>query len=594
MTDGIQESLPKAQDAPESGALAPAESGGSAELASRQIARATGIVMIAFVISSLVGIAHQVVITDAFGTSAALDSFNAANRITELLFNLTAGGALGSAFIPILPVFSPAGDKKGAWRLAFRRGSTLFSSCSCSFPCLAWIFAPWIVEKGLFALTADSNIGQLDVTVRLLRIMLPTVVIFGISGLVMGMLNAHRSFLIPALAPAMYSLGIIFGTLALPKSWGVDRLAVGVVLGAGGHLLLQLPSLFRLPERAYSIAVGLKEKAVRQVMKLMLPRLVGAAVVQLNFVANTIIALSLGEGAASSVALAFALMMMPQRAIAQSAGIASLPTLSAQAEMGQYAEMRHTIARIMRGIILLSLPASLGLIMLRVPLVRVLYERGEFGPQSTQLVAWALLWYAAGLVGHSLVEVLSRAFYALHDTRTPVALGGRDEFEHRAVFPAFGLVPENRLDAARRAGAGKLSRDRPGKPAVIGAAAQKTERHGRQKHCPRHACGRCRLRVDDSGSLCLDAADACWSGDSRAFRRHCFGCAGVRAYLAFAARAGTGFCAWGHQEQAAQIAGANSGNLFVRELTAANRNFLFVNQKKRGVWAVMPAASTAG
>jgi len=460
MTDGIQESLPKAQDAPESGAPAPAESGGSAELASRQIARATGIVMIAFVISSLVGIAHQVVITDAFGTSAALDSFNAANRITELLFNLTAGGALGSAFIPIFTSFLTRDDKKGAWRLASGVVNIVFLVL-IAVSVLAWIFAPWIVKYGLFALTAESNIGQLEVTVRLLRIMLPTVVIFGISGLVMGMLNAHRSFLIPALAPAMYSLGIIFGTLALPKSWGVDRLAVGVVLGAGGHLLLQLPSLFRLPERAYSIAVGLKEKAVRQVMKLMLPRLVGAAVVQLNFVANTIIALSLGEGAASSVALAFALMMMPQRAIAQSAGIASLPPLSAQAEMGQYAEMRHTIARIMRGIILLSLPASLGLIMLRVPLVRVLYERGEFGPQSTQLVAWALLWYAAGLVGHSLVEVLSRAFYALHDTRTPVAVGVGAmrlnialSFLLSAWFRKIGWMPHGGLALANSAATG--------------------------------------------------------------------------------------------------------------------------------------------
>jgi len=393
-----------------------------AESASRQIARATGIVMLAFILSSLVGVVQQVVITNAFGTSAALDSFNAANRITELLFNLVAGGALGSAFIPMFTGFLTRGDKRGAWRLASGVVNMVFLVL-IAVSILCWIFAPWIVKNGLYALTADSNIGQLDVTVRLLRIMLPTVVVFGISGLVMGMLNAHRSFFIPALAPAIYSLGIIFGTVALPKSWGVDRLAVGVLLGACGHLLLQLPSLLRLPERSYQISVGMHDKDVRQVLKLMLPRLVGAGVVQLNFVANTIIALSLGEGAASAVALAFMLMLMPQRAIAQSAGIASLPTLSEQAELGQYQQMRGTIAKLLRGILLLALPASAGLILLRVPLVRVLYERGEFGPESTRLVAWALLWYSAGLVGHSLVEVLSRAFYALHDTRTPVIIG---------------------------------------------------------------------------------------------------------------------------------------------------------------------------
>jgi len=238
MTEQNQETLPGAEDAPVCAAQASPKGsdfrisgkGEGAELASRQIARATGIVMIAFIISSLVGIAHQVVITDAFGTSAALDSFNAANRITELLFNLTAGGALGSAFIPLFTGFLTRDDKKGAWRLASGVVNVVFLVL-IAVSILAWIFAPWIVKNGLYALTADSNMGQLSVTVRLLRIMLPTVVIFGISGLVMGMLNAHRSFLIPALAPAMYSLGIIFGTLALPKSWGVDRLAIGVVLG---------------------------------------------------------------------------------------------------------------------------------------------------------------------------------------------------------------------------------------------------------------------------------------------------------------------------------------------------------------------------
>ena len=431
-----------------------------AESASQQIARATGVVMFAFFLSSLVGVAQQMVITDAFGTSAALDSFNAANRVTELLFNLVAGGALGSAFIPMFTGFLTRDDKRGAWRLA-SGVLNVVSLILVVVSVLTWIFAPWLVRNGLYALTADSNIGQLEVTVRLLRIMLPTVVIFGISGLVMGMLNAHRSFLIPALAPAMYSLGIILGTVALPKSWGVDRLVYGVLLGASGHLLLQLPSLFRLPERSYQVTAGLKDKAVRQVLRLMLPRLIGAGVVQLNFVANTIIALSLGEGSASAVALAFTLMMMPQRAIAQSAGIASLPTLSAQAELGEYAQMRRTIAKILRGMILLALPASVGLILLRVPLVRVLYERGQFDAESTRMVAWALLWYSAGLVGHCLVEVLSRAFYALHDTRTPVIIGIGAmslnialSFLLAAWFRGLGWMPHGGLALANSAATG--------------------------------------------------------------------------------------------------------------------------------------------
>jgi putative peptidoglycan lipid II flippase len=178
-----------------------------------------------------------------------------------------------------------------------------------------------------------------------------------------------------------------------------------------------------LPARAYHVYLGLKDRAVLEVFRLMGPRLLGVAVVQLNFIVNTIIALGQPEGSVSAITLAFSLMLMPQMAVAQSAAIASLPTFSAQVALGKQDEMRRSLASTLRAIILLSLPASVGLILLRYPLVQLLYQRGEFTTRSTELVAWALLWYAIGLVGHALVEILSRAFYALHDTRTPVTVG---------------------------------------------------------------------------------------------------------------------------------------------------------------------------
>lgn len=398
-----------------------AGSSGSAQ-AGRQIARAAGIVMIAYLLSTLVGVLRGVVVSNAFGTSVSLDSFNAANRVTELLFNLTAGGALGSAFIPMFTGYLTRKDLKGAWRLASGVvNSVLIVLILVST--LMWIFAPFLVERGLFALVPDSSAVQVAETAHLLRIMLPTVIIFGISGLVMGMLNAHQVFLWPALAPAAYSFGIILGVWLLPETWGIDRLAIGTVMGAAGHLLLQLPALFRLPARKYQVAAGFKDEGVRKVLRLMLPRIFGAGVVQLNFVANTIISLSLGAGSASALTWAFTLMLMPQAAIAQSAGTASLPTLSAQVELGKSDDFRQTLSSIVRVMLLLALPATIGLVLLRVPLVRVLYERGSFDATSTQMVAWALLWYALGLTGHSLVEVLSRAFYAMHDTKTPVLIG---------------------------------------------------------------------------------------------------------------------------------------------------------------------------
>ena len=131
----------------------------------------------------------------------------------------------------------------------------------------------------------------------------------------------------------------------------------------------------------------------------------------------------MAEGSVTALVLAFGLMMMPQMAIAQSTAIAALPTFSAQAAQGRFEELRNSLSATLRVIILLSMPAALGLILLRQPLVTFLYQRGEFSEHSTSLVAWALAWYAAGLVGHSILEVVSRAFYALHDTRTPVTVG---------------------------------------------------------------------------------------------------------------------------------------------------------------------------
>jgi putative peptidoglycan lipid II flippase len=389
--------------------------------ASRQIARAAGTVMLAFLITQIIGLLRGIIISLAFGTSADLDSFNAANRVSEVLFNLMAGGALGSAFIPTFTSLLTHGKKAPAWRLASAIANLLLVVLTLAAG-LAMVFAPLIVRRGLFVLAPDLPAGQEALTVTLLRIMLPTVVIFGLSGLVMGILNAHQRFWLPAIAPAMYSLGQIGGVLLLPPEWGIHRLAVGALFGALLHLLVQSPGLLRLGG-AYSTTLGLKIAEVRQVILLMGPRILGVAVVQLNFIVNTIVALSLPEGSVSAVTLAFSLMLMPQIAIAQSAAIAAMPAFSAQVALGKLGELRALLASTLRVVLLLAIPATVGLIALRLPLVRFLYQRGEFTAHSTSLVAWALLWYTAGLVGHSLVEILARAFYALHDTKTPVLIG---------------------------------------------------------------------------------------------------------------------------------------------------------------------------
>jgi putative peptidoglycan lipid II flippase len=252
----------------------------------------------------------------------------------------------------------------------------------------------------------------------------------------------------------MYQLGMIFGMAALAPRLGVYGLAWGVVIGAALHLLLQIPSLLQ-QKGQYFATFGLDLPAVRQVIRLMGPRLLGVAVVQINFWVNTYLASFMPEGSVIAVTLAFALMLMPQAAIAQSIAIAAMPTFSAQAARGRFDELRASLAASLRSVLLLAAPASLGLILLRQPLVAALYQHGEFTIHSTELVAWALLWYAAGLIEHSLLEVLVRAFYSLQDTKTPVIVGAAAmslnvvfSFTFSALFTRLGWMPHGGLALA--------------------------------------------------------------------------------------------------------------------------------------------------
>jgi putative peptidoglycan lipid II flippase len=388
--------------------------------ANRQIARAAGTVMAAFILSNLVGLLRGILILRGFGTGAEMEAFNTANRLAETLFNLVAGGALASAFVPTFTGFLARSEKTQAWRMASSIANLVIIILMV-VSAISAFFAPQIVRYLLAPGFVDEP-AKFELTIQLLRVILPSVVIFGLSGLVMGILNANQIFLFPALAPSMYSLGIIFGVLFLTPQMGIFGLAWGTVLGAALHLIVQLPALIKL-KLVYQPVLGLEDPAVREVGRLMLPRLFGAGIVQLNFWFNTNLASLQPEGSLTAITSAFTLMLMPQALIAQAIAIASLPTFSAQVALGKLDEMRSSLAATLRAVLLLSLPASIGLMMLREPVIRFLYQGGRFGDRSTELVAWALLWYAAGLVGHCIVEIISRAFYALHDTKTPVTIG---------------------------------------------------------------------------------------------------------------------------------------------------------------------------
>jgi putative peptidoglycan lipid II flippase len=385
----------------------------------RQIARAAGIVMLGMALSSLTGLVSTMLISRAFGTSAELEAYVAANRVTEIIFNLISGGALASAFLPVFTEYLESGDRHGAWKLAsaiINLAAVLLTGVGL----LTWIGAPWLVPNVIAPGFTDA--GQIELTVSLLRLMLVTPIIFGVSGLVMAALQAHQHFALPALAPASYRLGTIIGVLFLAPSMGIYGLAWGVVLGTVLHLVIQVPAL---PARkpTYTPTLGLKDPSVRKVALLMGPRLLGVAVVQLNFLVNTILASNMAEGSLSSLMYAFALMIMPLAIIGQAIAVAALPTFSAQVARGEMKEMRSALGTTLRAVVFLALPASVGLVVFRVPIIQMLLESQAFGANSTNMVAWALLWFGAGLLGHSVLEIVVRAFYAMQDTRTPVLIG---------------------------------------------------------------------------------------------------------------------------------------------------------------------------
>ncbi len=255
-----------------------------------------------------------------------------------------------------------------------------------------------------------------------MRLLLIPPIIFAVSGVVMGILYAHQSFWLPGLAPSMYNLGIIFGALVLAPFLDVFGLAIGAIIGAVLHLLIQVPGLRRVGAQ-YSTRLAVRDPGVREVMRLMLPRMFGVAVVQLTFLVETILASWLTTGAVSALNYAWRLMLLPQGVVAQSVATAAFPTFANQYARGQFQQLRSSLAATVRSILFIAIPAAIGLLALREPIVQLLFERGRFTTTSTEIVAAALGGYALGLIGHSGVEILARAFYALHDTRTPVLLG---------------------------------------------------------------------------------------------------------------------------------------------------------------------------
>ena len=386
----------------------------------RQIAKSTLTVMIAFAAAKVISLLQTLIIAQVFGVGRELDAYVAANRIPELIVILISGGALTHAFIPVFSGMLAKGDSTSAWELSSNLINTIFAF-ALLLSCLVFLAAPWlvvnVVAPGFDAQTSRN-------TIEMMRILLLSTVVFSVSGIFSGILNSHKHFLLPALAPIVFDLGILFGVLFLLPRYGIHGIALGAVLGSILHLSVQIPGLRRY-QMKWKVGLGLADPDLWRVIRLMLPRIGGLGVFALNFLVMNNIASRLSVGSVSALDWGWRLMQIPQTLIGTAMGIVIFPTLATLSEVDDLHGKRSAMSGALRFVLISSIPSAVGLIVLGQPLISLL-ERGAFDSAASALVYSTLSMFTLGLIVHSALEVIARSFYADKDTLTPLfaALGG--------------------------------------------------------------------------------------------------------------------------------------------------------------------------
>jgi putative peptidoglycan lipid II flippase len=414
---------------------------------SSRLARSAGLISIATMASRLLGVAREMVLARVFGASAdpSMDAFNVAFRVPNLVRDLFAEGAMTAAFVPTFTRTLNTQGREAAWRLgnlvinALLIVTTVLVVLGILFaePITRLIAATDLSTPLLRMLGVASSQppaagfaaveGKLALTVQLTQIMMPFLTTIAVAVAMMGMLNSLHRFFIPALSPAMFNVATIVCAYALvPFMPGVGLspiagIAIAAVLGGIGQVAVQWPSLRREGFR-YRPALDFADPGLREILRLMGPGTLGLAAVQINVVVNTSLAATQEQGAVSWLQYAFRLMYLPIGLFGVSIATAALPDISKQAGESDKSAMRSTISAGLRMMLMLNVPATVGLMVLAHPIVELLLEHGRFTSHDTAATAAALMFYAPGLLGYSAVKIASPSFYALRDSRTPVII----------------------------------------------------------------------------------------------------------------------------------------------------------------------------
>lgn len=393
----------------------------------KHIARSTLIVAFFFGLEKVLGFARHFLVARQFGLSPELDAYNAANNLPDLLFMLISGGALSMAFIPVLTETRQKEGQEATWQV-FSYVLNLLFLVTASLSLIIALFARQLVQSQL-GIVPGFSVTQQDVVVDLMRLNLIGTLLLSLGGLAVAGLHANQHFWLPAIALSLYDLGGLIGVVFLaPQNgyrilgyslptlgWGVYGLVSGTIVGALLYLLIQIPGLIRYYFH-WQWGLGLRDARVLKSLALMAPRVLTMLFIQLTFIAQDNLASRLTSGSITALAYGWLFFQVPETLIGTALGTVLLPTLSEHAAAQDSQAFQQTLEKSLKVILALTIP----LIALLIVVIRPAVTIFGFGSEGENLVVWTARVYLLGLLGHSLLEVAVRAFYAQQDARTPL------------------------------------------------------------------------------------------------------------------------------------------------------------------------------
>lgn len=383
----------------------------------KTIAKVAGFLMVTTLVARLLGYVRDMVIYSWFGQTYITDAYNAAFSIPDFIYMLLVGGALSSALIPVIGQYLARGEEDEAWKV-----TSLLLNWTVLFLALLITLGMVYTRSLITILVPQLPLETIDLATSLTRVMLIQTLFMALSGISLGVLNARKHFTLPALGGIMYNLGIILVGVMLARQWGIMAFSVGVVVGSFLNFAVQIPALVRAKIRYYPI-LNPNHPGLKQILILMIPVVIGLSVTQINLFVNQNLASGLHEGSISALRLAQRIMQLPVGIFGISVAMAVFPTMTEQVARNNISEFKRLFSLGLRGVFVITIPAALGLMALREPLIALLFQQGQFDANDTLATAQALFYYSMGLFAYSALQLLNRVFYSLKDTITPVLTG---------------------------------------------------------------------------------------------------------------------------------------------------------------------------